>query len=101
MYLERIHEKTKIIKIADVDTNFELWAFAPCYKYEVVCEPAYYIDDDTGENIGQILSLVVFPDGTLEPIHHSVFIPELNKSIKLSIDNVKYSQYYVENFLKR
>jgi hypothetical protein len=88
------------IKLADYDDNFELWAFAPCYKYEKVCAPAYYIDDNTGENIGQELALIVFPDGTLEPIHHSLFIPELNKSIKLSIDDVRYAHYYLEQFLK-
>jgi hypothetical protein len=90
----------KDIKLADFDENFELWAFAPCYKYERVCSPAYYIDDNTGENIGQELALIVFPDGSLEPIHHSLFIPELNKSIKLSIDDVGYAQYYLEQFLK-
>jgi hypothetical protein len=43
---------------------------------------------------------VIFPDGTLEPIHHSLFIPELNKNIKLAIDDVRYANYYLEQFLK-
>jgi hypothetical protein len=90
----------KNIKIADLE-NFEIWAFAPCYKHEIVCEPAYYIDDYTGENIGQELKLVIFPDGTLEPIHHSLFVPELNKVVKLSIEDVSYSKSYYEKYIKK
>lgn len=96
----RKEEIKKNIKIADLG-NFEVWAFAPCYKHEIVCAPAYYIDDNTGENIGQVLKLAIFPDGTLEPIHHSLFVPELNETIKLSIDDVSYSKFYRENFLDK
>lgn len=83
----------KNIKVADFE-KFEIWAFAPCYKHEIVCAPDYYIDDYTGENIGQELRLAVLPDGTFEPIHHSLFVSELNKSIKLSIDDIPYTSFY-------
>lgn len=89
----------KNIKVADLE-NFEIWAFAPCYKHEIVCAPAYYIDDYTGENIGQELKLAILPDGTLEPIHHSLFVPELGTSIKLSLDDVRYSKLYREKILE-
>lgn len=98
---KKIKEKIiKNIKVADFE-NFEIWAFAPCYKHEIVCAPAYYIDDYTGENIGQELKLIILPDGTLEPVHHSLFIPELNKAIKLKNEDVSYTKFYSNNFLKK
>lgn len=77
----------KIIKIADLE-NFEVYAHAPCYKYQIVCAPNYYIDDDTGLNIGQELRLAILPDGTYEPLHHSLFVAELGQVIKLSSEDI-------------
>lgn len=89
----RKEDVRKTVKIADLG-NFEVWSFAPCYKHQIVCEPDYFIDDYTGEKIGQELKLLVFPDGTFEPIHHSLFIAELNKTIKLSLDDISDTIFY-------
>ena len=68
----------KTIKIADLE-NFEVFAYAPCYKRLSVEFPDYFIDTDTGEAVGQNIFLAKLPDGTLERSHYKVVVVEKDK----------------------
>lgn len=50
--------------------NFEIYVRVDCYKSYYTSAPGYYIDKNTGENVGQHVDLVIFPDGTYEPQHY-------------------------------
>jgi len=79
--------KYKLIQVADLD-KFTVHAYVPYYKYVRVAEPDYFVDIETGENIGPILSLVIFPDGTKELPHHRLFCTALNKFFDVTLDMV-------------
>lgn len=61
--------KTKFIKWSSTG-NFDIYVKVECYKSYSTAAPGYYVDKDTGENVGQEVDLVIFPDGTYEPQHY-------------------------------
>lgn len=83
---------TKIIKIADLE-KFEVYAYAPCYRYAIVVEPDYFVDLDTQTNIGQELKLAILPDGTPEPMHYGKFIKAGNQVVPLTEEDIPLTPY--------
>lgn len=91
-----IDTKRKSVKVADLN-KFEVHVFAPIYKqFQVDEDLGYIVDDVTGERIGQQLSLVIFPDGSFEEPHHSVVSLQSDQTIKLTLDNIPYTQEYLD-----
>ena len=85
----------KCIKIADLG-KFEVLAFAPIYRQCSIDEAdGYFINDISGEKIGQHITLAILPDGTFEAPHHSVFLAQENKVIKLTAEDIPYSKAYL------
>lgn len=62
----------KVIQIAELE-NFIVYAKVKCYQFMDTSLPNYFIDTNTGENVGQNISLVIYPDGTYEPMHYKLF----------------------------
>ena len=60
---------TKFIKWKTFE-NFEIYVKVICYKSYGTSLPGYYVDKNTGENVGQHVDLVIFPDGTYEQQHY-------------------------------
>jgi hypothetical protein len=91
-----IDTKRKSIQIADLG-KFEVHVFAPIYKqFQVDEDLGYIVDDITGENIGQVLSLVILPDGSFEEPHHSVVSLQSEQTIKLTLENIPYTGEYLD-----
>lgn len=93
-----INTHRKPIKIADLD-KFEVFVFAPVYKEFDLELPNYFIDDNTGENIGQHLELLILPGGTFEEAHHSMYVSEQNQIIKFVTSDLPNTKAY-RNWLK-
>lgn len=57
--------------------NFDIFVKVDCYLSFDTSLPGYYVDKNTGENVGQHVDLVVYPDGTKEPQHYQFAIEGL------------------------
>jgi hypothetical protein len=74
--------REKTIQIADLE-NFTVYAALKCYRTITVAAPDYFIDTDTGENVGQTLDLVIYPDGSYETMHYKIFIAETGRLLDI------------------
>ena len=91
--LQRERNLHKTIKVADLE-NFEVFAYAPCYKQLIVAAPNYFIDLDTNLNMGQEIRLAVFPDGTLEQSHYALYIVSEGKQVVVATEDIPYVEPY-------
>jgi hypothetical protein len=75
-------KKEKTIQIAELE-NFIVYAALKCYRSMTVAAPDYFIDTNTGENVGQNIDLVIYPDGTKEPMHYKICVAGTNRLIDI------------------
>lgn len=79
------YKREKTIQIADLE-NFTVYAALKCYFSMTVAAPDYFIDLNTGENIGQNLDLVIYPDGTKEPLHHKICVADTGRLLDINME---------------
>lgn len=88
-----INTHRKSIKIAEFD-DFDVYVFAPVYKEFIADTMDYFIDENTGENVGQHIELLILPDGTHEESHHSFYNHEKKQIIKFTTADLPYTKAY-------
>lgn len=88
----------KVVQVADLE-NFEVFAYAPCYRSLTIAAPDYFIDLDTNENVGQEIRLAIYPDGSLEQSHYIIYSVATGQKIPVQTEEIPYTLFYKEKYL--